>query len=114
MPAEAYSLTVSQYLPAIPLFTLAGFLLAEGRASERLLRRVPRAVRLVPGGTAIVTVAVCAFFTAFTGGSGVTILALGGLLLPALLKDGYPREVLAGHADRGRLAGPAVSRRRCR
>jgi C4-dicarboxylate transporter DctM subunit len=89
VPAEAYSLNVSQFLPAIPLFTLTGFLLAEGRASDRLFGVFRSVLGWFPGGTAIVTVAVCAFFTAFTGGSGVTILALGGILLPSLLKEGY-------------------------
>ena len=86
---ETYSLAVQPHLPAIPLFTLAGFILAQGRASERLLRVFRAGVGWIPGGTAIVCVLLCAFFTVFTGGSGVTILALGGLLFPALLKDGY-------------------------
>ena len=86
---ETYALAVQPHLPAIPLFTLAGFILAQGKASERLLRVFRAAVGWIPGGTAIVCVLLCAFFTVFTGGSGVTILALGGLLFPALLKDGY-------------------------
>ena len=86
---ETYALNTSPHLPAIPLFTLAGFILAQGNASERLLRVFRAGVGWVPGGTAIVCVVLCAFFTVFTGGSGVTILALGGLLFPALLKDGY-------------------------
>jgi C4-dicarboxylate transporter DctM subunit len=85
----AYGQLTSSSLPAIPLFTLAGFLLAEGRSSDRLLRMFRALFGGVPGGTAVVTAALCAFFTTFTGGSGVTILALGGLLLPALLADGY-------------------------
>ena len=79
----------SANLAAIPLFTLTGFLLAEGKSSERLLRALRALVGWVPGGTAVAAATLCAFFTLFTGGSGVTILALGGLLLPALLKDGY-------------------------
>ena len=86
---ETYGLTIQPHLPAIPLFTLAGFILAQGNASERLLRVFRAGVGWIPGGTAIVCVVLCAFFTVFTGGSGVTILALGGLLFPALLKDGY-------------------------
>ena len=89
VPIETYGLTIQPHLPAIPLFTLAGFILAQGKASERLLRVFRAGVGWVPGGTAIVCVLLCAFFTVFTGGSGVTILALGGLLFPALLKDGY-------------------------
>lgn len=76
-------------LATIPLFTLAGFLLAEGKSPERLLRMLRAWFGWIPGGTAIAAAALCAFFTLFTGGSGVTILALGGLLLPAMLKEGY-------------------------
>jgi tripartite ATP-independent transporter DctM subunit len=82
-------LTTSQGLAAIPLFTLAGFLFAEGRSSERLLRALRAVFGWFPGGTAVAAATLCAFFTLFTGGSGVTILALGGLLLPGLLKEGY-------------------------
>ncbi|MBI2832796.1 MAG: TRAP transporter large permease subunit [Acidobacteria bacterium] len=85
----AHAQLTSVTLAAIPLFTLAGFLLAEGRASVRLLRLFRALFGWVPGGTAVVAAFLCAFFTVFTGGSGVTILALGGLLLPALLADGY-------------------------
>lgn len=79
----------SANLAAIPLFTLTGFLLAEGKSSERLLRALRGLFGWMPGGTAVAAATLCAFFTLFTGGSGVTILALGGLLLPALLKEGY-------------------------
>jgi C4-dicarboxylate transporter DctM subunit len=86
---ETYSLSVSPTLPAIPLFTLAGFILAEGHASARLLRVFRAWFGWIPGGTAVVCAILCTFFTAFTGGSGVTILAVGGVLFPALLKEGY-------------------------
>ncbi|HUK35811.1 MAG TPA: TRAP transporter large permease subunit [Vicinamibacterales bacterium] len=86
---ETYSLSVSPTLPAIPLFTLAGFILAEGQASSRLLRVFRAWFGWIPGGTAVVCAILCTFFTAFTGGSGVTILAVGGVLFPALLKEGY-------------------------
>jgi tripartite ATP-independent transporter DctM subunit len=89
IPVETYRMGVSPTLAAIPLFTLTGFLLAEGKASERLLRLFRAFFGWIPGGTAVVTAALCAFFTVFTGGSGVTILALGGLLFPALVRDGY-------------------------
>ncbi len=82
-------LTGSAGLATIPLFTLAGYFLAEGKSSERLLRVFRAWVGWLPGGTAVASAALCAFFTLLTGGSGVTILALGGLLLPALLKDRY-------------------------
>jgi C4-dicarboxylate transporter DctM subunit len=93
---ETYALSVSPTLPAIPLFTLAGFLLAEGQASGRLLRVFRSLFGWIPGGTAVVCAVLCSFFTAFTGGSGVTILALGGVLFPALLKDGYRERFALG------------------
>jgi len=82
-------LTGAAGLSAIPLFTLAGFLFAEGRSSERLLRALRALFGWAPGGTAVAAATLCAMFTLFTGGSGITILALGGLLLPALIKEGY-------------------------
>ncbi len=85
MSVEHYRLTVNPALPSIPLFTLAGYLMAEGGASRRLLRVFSAVFGSVIGGPAIAVVLICAFFTAFTGGSGVTILALGGLLMPILL-----------------------------
>jgi C4-dicarboxylate transporter DctM subunit len=109
---ETYSLSVSPTLPAIPLFTLAGFLLAEGRASERLLRVFRALVGWMPGGTAVVCAVLCSFFTVFTGGSGVTILALGGVLFPALIKDGYRERfalgLLTASGSLGLLLPPAL------
>jgi C4-dicarboxylate transporter DctM subunit len=84
MTVEHYRLTVNPALPSIPLFTLAGYLMAEGGASRRLLRVFQALFGAARGGPAIAVVLMCAFFTAFTGGSGVTILALGGLLMPIL------------------------------
>jgi tripartite ATP-independent transporter DctM subunit len=84
-----YDQLTSNDLPAIPLFTLTGLLLAEGQASARLIRVFRAVFGWAPGGTAVVATTLCAFFTVFTGGSGVTILALGGVLLPALLAEGY-------------------------
>jgi tripartite ATP-independent transporter DctM subunit len=89
IPVEIYRLVVSPSLPSVPLFTLAGFILAEGKAGERLLRVFQALFGWMPGGLAVVAVIVCAFFTTFTGASGVTILALGGLLLPMFLQAGY-------------------------
>lgn len=89
VPVEAYRIASSPILPTIPLFTLAGSILAEGQASARLVRVFRAFFGWLPGGTALATVGACAFFTTFTGGSGVTILALGGLMLPVLLRQGY-------------------------
>src|SRR5262245_27953762 len=88
--AEIYRLMVSPTLPAIPLLTACGYVLAESNASTRLVRFFRALFGWMPGGVAILVAAVCALFTTFTGGSGVTIMALGGLLLPILIKDGYP------------------------
>ncbi len=97
LPMMAYQeLTTSSGIAAIPLFTLAGFLLAEGKSSERLLRVFRAWVGWAPGGTAIAAATLCAFFTLFTGGSGVTILVLGGLLLPALVGSGYRERFSVG------------------
>ena len=87
--AETYRIVVSPSLPTIPLFTLAGYILAESRASERMLQLFRTAFGWLPGGTPVIIVLLCGFFTALTGGSGVTILALGGLLFPLLRKEGY-------------------------
>lgn len=89
MAVSHYSLVVNPSLAAIPLFTLAGYILAEGGASRRLVRVFDTLFGSLRGGPAIVTVLACAFFTTFTGGSGVTILALGGLLLPILRDARY-------------------------
>ncbi len=89
-------LTGSAGLATIPLFTLAGYLLAEGKSSERLLRVFRAVLGWLPGGTAVASASLCAFFTLLTGGSGVTILAVGGLLLPALIKDGYRERFSVG------------------
>src|SRR5262245_4058576 len=88
--AEIYRLMVSPTLPAIPLLTACGYVLAESNASTRLVRFFRALFGWMPGGVAILVAAVCALFTTFTGGSGITIMALGGLLYPILLKDRYP------------------------
>ena len=109
---ETYQLAVKPTLPSIPLFTLAGFLLAEGHASRRLLRVFRGLFGWMPGGTALVCALLCAFFTVFTGGSGVTVLALGGLLLPALVADGYRERfslgLLTASGSLGLLLPPAL------
>ncbi len=89
IPTEIYRLVTSPALPTIPLFAFAGYLLAAGNASHRLLRFFRALVGWMPGAIAIITVLACTFFTTFTGASGVTIVALGGLLYPALKAEGY-------------------------
>jgi C4-dicarboxylate transporter, DctM subunit len=88
--AELYRLVDFPALIAIPLFTFAGYLLAESQGPKRLVNLAQALFGWMPGGFAVVAVFSTAVFTAFSGASGVTIIALGGLLLPALLKQGYP------------------------
>jgi tripartite ATP-independent transporter DctM subunit len=94
--AEVYRLIASPTLPAIPLLTAAGYVLAEGGASTRLLRFFKALFGWMPGGLAVVAAAACALFTTFTGGSGVTIIALGGLIYPILKSDRYPEDFSLG------------------
>ena len=86
---EFYRIAETPVLLAIPLFTFAGYLLGESGAPDRLVRLTKSLLGWLPGGLAIVALASCAFFTAFTGASGVTIIAMGALLYPALQQAGY-------------------------
>lgn len=93
---ELNRLATSPNLTAIPLFTLAGVILAAGGAPQRLIRLFNALIGWLPGGLAGVALFACAFFTAFSGASGVTILALGGLLYPMLMSVGYPQRFSLG------------------
>jgi len=90
MAIELYRIADTPILLALPLFTFAGYLLGETKTSQRLVRLTQAFLGWMPGGLAIVSFVVCALFTAFTGASGVTIVALGALLYPALKQAGYP------------------------
>ncbi|MBI4662784.1 MAG: TRAP transporter large permease subunit [Verrucomicrobia bacterium] len=107
-----YSMVTNPTLPTIPLFTLAGYFLAEGGASKRLVRVFQAIVGPLRGGPALITVLMCAFFTSFTGASGVTILALGGLLLPVLVAARYSERtalgLLTGSGGLGLLFPPSL------
>jgi C4-dicarboxylate transporter DctM subunit len=94
--SEVYRLSEMPVLLAIPLFTFAGYVLAESRAPRRLVRLTNAFLGWMPGGLAAVVLVVCALFTAFTGASGVTIVALGALLFPALKQAGYPERFNLG------------------
>ncbi|MBW2216991.1 MAG: TRAP transporter large permease subunit, partial [Deltaproteobacteria bacterium] len=89
IPIEIFRLANAPVLLAIPLFTFAGYLMAEGGTSKRLVRFSRSLFGWIPGGLGIVALVSCAFFTAITGATGITIIALGGLLLPALLSEKY-------------------------
>jgi tripartite ATP-independent transporter DctM subunit len=107
-----YSMVTNPMLPTVPLFTLAGYFLAEGGASRRLIRVFHALLGQLRGGPAIVAVIACAFFTSFTGASGVTILALGGLLMPVLLGAGYTERsalgLVTGSGGLGLLFPPSL------
>lgn len=93
---ELYRLASQPNLIAIPLFTLAGMTMAQGGAAERLVRLFNAMLGWMPGGIAIVSIISCAFFTAFTGASGITIIALGGLLYPLFIKSHYSENFSLG------------------
>jgi tripartite ATP-independent transporter DctM subunit len=112
MPIRHYEQVTNASLPAIHMFTRAGYLLAEGGAAKRMVRLFDALVGHFRGGPAIATVLVCAFFTSFTGASGVTILALGGLLMPVLLAARYSDRnalgLLTGSGSIGLLFPPCL------
>lgn len=111
---EAYSTLTGNTIPAIPLFTLAGFLLSESKAGERLVRLFRALFGWLPGGLVIAAVLVSTFFTTFTGASGVTILALGGLLYYVLVESGkhspsFATGVLTGSGSLGLILPPSLA-----
>jgi TRAP-type C4-dicarboxylate transport system permease large subunit len=96
IPNQAYQMLTGYSIAAIPLFALTGFLLSEDKASDRLIRLFRTLFSWFPGGLAVTAILACAFFTTFTGASGVTILALGGLLSYILINGGYGRNFTIG------------------
>lgn len=93
---EMHRLAATPNMLALPLFTLAGVIMSTGGAPVRLVNFFKAAFGWLPGGLGIVSIGACAFFTAFSGASGVTILALGGLLYPMLIKQGYRYRFTSG------------------
>jgi C4-dicarboxylate transporter DctM subunit len=113
IPSEAYSMLTSYSIPAIPLFTFAGFILSESKAGERLVRLFRAWLGWLPGGLIIMTVLVCTFFTTFTGATGVTILALGALLAYVLVESGryttdFANGLITGSGSIGLLFPPSL------
>ncbi len=96
IPIEMFRLANAPILLAIPLFTFAGYLLSQGGTSARLVRFSKSLFGWVPGGLGVVALVTCAFFTAITGATGITIIALGGLLFPALLSEKYHENFALG------------------
>ena len=109
---EVFNLVETPVLVAIPLFTFAGELMGRANTSQRLVAVSRGLVGWMPGGLGVVTILVCAAFTALTGASGVTIVALGALLYPALVSDGYPERFSLGlvtsSGSLGLLFPPAI------
>ena len=107
-----YQITVNPSLPALPLFTLAGLVFARTGAAQRIGNLFVAMMGGGAVGTVVATAVLCSFFTAFTGGSGVTILALGGLLLPLLRNAGYPEQrgisLVTSASALGVLLAPSV------
>ncbi len=112
VPLSHYQITVNPSLPALPLFTLAGLIFARTGAAGRLGTVFTAAFGGGIAGTAIAAAILCSCFTAFTGGSGVTILALGGLLLPLLTRAGFPEQrgigLVTSASALGVLLAPSV------
>lgn len=112
VPLDHYDQVTNPLLATLPLFTVAGFFLAHSKASKRLVDFFHAWAKPIRGGEGIVTILACAFFTAFTGGSGVTILALGGILLPVLIAGKYTESqgigLLTGASSLGILFPPCV------
>ena len=93
---EMYRLAADPLLIALLFFAFAGYVLAESGAGQRLVKLSTAIFGCIRGGFAVVALLSCTFFTALTGASGITIVALGGLLLPALLKERYPEDFSLG------------------
>jgi tripartite ATP-independent transporter DctM subunit len=110
---EIYRIADTPVLLAIPLFTLAGYILGESKASERLVRVTDAMLGWFPGGLAIVSLFACAFFTALTGASGATIIALGAILYPAMKQAGYAEKfnlgLITSSGSLGLLFPPSIA-----
>lgn len=110
---EIYRIVDTPILLAVPLFTLAGYILGESKASERLVVLTDALLGWMPGGLAIVSLFACAFFTALTGASGATIIALGAILYPAMKQAGYPERfnlgLITSSGSLGLLFPPSIA-----
>ena len=105
IPIEIFRLASSPILMSIPLFTFTGYLLAEGDTSKRLIRFSKSLLGWLPGGLGVVALVSCAFFTAVTGATGITIIALGGLLFPSLIEENYKENFSLGLVTTGGSLG---------
>lgn len=109
---ELFRLTESSVLMTLPLFAFSGYLLSEAKTATRLVRLSEAALGWMPGGLVLISLLTCAFFTMLTGGSGVTIVALGALLFPALTTSGYKEKfslgLITSSGSLGLLLPPAI------
>src|SRR3989304_8988140 len=96
MIIEMHRMATTPILVAIPLFTFAGYLLSESGAPKRLIRLSDAILGWLPGGLSIIALLACAIFTALTGATGLTIIALGGILFPAMVRSKYPEKFSLG------------------
>jgi C4-dicarboxylate transporter DctM subunit len=110
---EIYRISDTPVLLAIPLFTFAGYVLGESQASQRLVRLTNALLGWLPGGLAVVSLCACAFFTALTGASGATIIALGAILYPAMKQGGYTERfnlgLITSSGSLGLLFPPSIA-----
>lgn len=110
---EIYRIVDTPVLLAIPLFTFAGYVLGESNASQRLVRMTNALLGWMPGGLAVVSLIACAFFTALTGASGATIIALGAILYPAMKQAGYAERfnlgLITSSGSLGLLFPPSIA-----
>ncbi|MBL4711079.1 MAG: TRAP transporter large permease subunit [Gammaproteobacteria bacterium] len=110
---EIYRIVDTPVLLAIPLFTFAGYVLGESQASQRLVRVTNALLGWMPGGLAVVSLFACAFFTALTGASGATIIALGAILYPAMKQAGYSERfnlgLITSSGSLGLLFPPSIA-----
>jgi C4-dicarboxylate transporter DctM subunit len=110
---EIYRIVDTPVLLAIPLFTFAGYVLGESKASERLVLLTNALLGWLPGGLAVVSLFACAFFTALTGASGATIIALGAILYPAMKQAGYAERfnlgLITSSGSLGLLFPPSIA-----
>ena len=105
MIIEMHRIATTPILVAIPLFTFAGFLLSESKAPKRLIGLTDALIGWLPGGLSIIALITCSVFTALTGASGLTIIALGGILFPALLQAKYPEKFSLGLVTNSGMLG---------
>jgi len=110
---EIYRIVDTPVLLAIPLFTFAGYVLGESNASKRLVRMTNALLGWMPGGLAVVSLIACAFFTALTGASGATIIAIGAILYPAMKQAGYAERfnlgLITSSGSLGLLFPPSIA-----